>query len=133
MTSRNTPNLERISWWPPILGALVIAVLLLLPVGSLEAESWWPRWLDALWALNAYGVDKIVHIALFGMLAWALLRSPIVSTRLAAGWIIAVSAVYGSILEVAQIPVPGRSFELWDIAADVVGAVLVVWLASVKR
>jgi VanZ family protein len=77
-------------------------------------------------------VQNTLHVPAFAVLSgtwcWALqawLRAPVV--RLAAAF--AIAAAYGVFDEWHQSFVPGRYASLTDVALDVVGAALGVWLA----
>jgi VanZ family protein len=75
------------------------------------------------------GLDKVVHAVLYALLAFLAarafatlpaLKSPRVLVWAAAGFAI----LYGLSDEVHQAFVPGRSADIWDLAADAAGAVV---------
>lgn len=90
----------------------------------------------ALPGLGLFGIrnlDKIAHIGLFGgfVLFWALYywqaRRDWSAWLVQLGIICGVSIALGIIMEYVQINfIPNRSFDVWDIWADVVGSVLVM-------
>ena len=95
--------------------------MLLLAPGSATPSG--PLWLERF---GAAGGDKLVHALLFLAQSALLARS---GRRLGIGdphgWLAATLAVvYGLGLELAQDSIPGRGWELADLAADAVGAFL---------
>jgi len=83
--------------------------------------------------------DKLLHAAAFGLLALLLLRAfrhqavlPFLRRHAAAAAVIA-TALYGVSDEFHQLFVAGRHSSVGDVAADAVGAVLVVAAAEVFR
>jgi len=88
--------------------------------------------------LGLFGIkhlDKLAHIVLFGgfVLLWGLYSWQRKKLRfdwlfLLAG-ITVLSIILGIVMEFVQVNfVPNRSFDVWDIWADVVGSVLVMYL-----
>ena len=88
--------------------------------------------------LGLFGIkhlDKLAHIVLFGgfVLLWGLYSWQRKKLRfdwlfLLAG-ITVLSIILGIVMEYVQVNfVPNRSFDVWDIWADVVGSVLVMYL-----
>jgi len=77
--------------------------------------------------------DKAAHFAAYALLAfllglWMSLRRPMTAGRYVLAF--AIIAAYGILDELTQIPV-GRTADVWDWAADCVGAVLgigALWL-----
>ncbi len=89
--------------------AVALAAALLIALGSLTPGSEMPETLP--W-------DKFNHFVgyagLAGLLGLAGLRLP---------WAFAVAVAYGIVIELAQIPVPGRSGgDGWDILANSLGS-----------
>lgn len=70
-------------------------------------------------------VDKVAHLILFAVLAALFYLS-----GLRARWAVVAAALYGLSDEFHQMYVPGRSPDLRDWLADVVGAILGVWLVG---
>lgn len=69
------------------------------------------------------GADKVAHTAVYLILAvlfsgWMRRRNPV-----RPWWfIVLVLAAFGVLDELHQIPIPGRFFSWWDVAADLAGA-----------
>lgn len=88
--------------------------------------------------LGLFGIkhlDKLAHIVLFGgfVLLWGLYAWQ--RKKLRFDWLFALagitvlSIILGISMEYVQVNfVPNRSFDVWDIWADVVGSVLVMYL-----
>ena len=115
--ARSSNSYSRLWFW-----AAVIAALLLFPTGGIEGGFWkLPEFLGG-W------IDLAAHGFLFVVFGWLLARSWKSPWRA-----IALGAAYGWLLEVLQIWVPGRSFQLADIVADAVGVGLGVCALSVVR
>ncbi len=73
------------------------------------------------------GVDKIVHAAVFGAVAFTGRRA-----RVPLLTILALLVAHAVVSEVVQgTLLPGRDGDPWDAAADVVGTALGAWLAGV--
>jgi VanZ family protein len=88
--------------------------------------------------LGLFGIkhlDKLAHIVLFGgfVLLWGLYSWQRKKLRLDWLFLLAgitvLSIILGIVMEFVQVNfVPNRSFDVWDIWADVVGSVLVMYL-----
>lgn len=103
---------------PAALGwTLLVGAILLLPGSETPTEVPWLR------ALERAGEDKVVHFALFAVLA-ALLGRWGRSAGFARPLLLAVllATAYGAGTEALQTVVPGRSAEWLDLVADGVGA-----------
>ena len=95
--------------------ATLIAIVLLLPAGAVpKTPSWLPPEL-VTW------VEWTVHFGLFFWLAWLLTRAVLPGSSTHRWLLPALSVAYAVILEFLQVPVPGRGFELADIAFAVLG------------
>jgi VanZ family protein len=76
--------------------------------------------------------DKALHILEFAVLGWLLafgfsrIRSLSPRGRIAA--VLLTGAVLGILDEVHQSFVPGRHADAWDVAADIVGIALGLWI-----
>lgn len=73
------------------------------------------------------------HVVLFGMLAALAHLAGTPDEPRASLRAIAIAAAWGTIDEIHQTFVPGRSSSLWDVATDVAGAVLFVSVVVVLR
>ena len=78
-----------------------------------------------------FGIDKLAHFALFGILAWLLIKASIkYHTRYEFKFIIQaviISAVFGVFIEILQGTIfVNRSFDYEDMIADGIGAVLTI-------
>ena len=72
------------------------------------------------------GYDKLIHIAMF--IAWALaVRFDNNRQPFRYGFVFLVGILFSALTEVLQILVEGRSFDVYDMAADAIG--LIVGLA----
>jgi VanZ family protein len=103
--------------WPSILWTGLIFILLSIDTGSLESAS----------RIPIPHFDKIVHFGIFGLYAWIILKWRASVSR--AGIIIAilsffVSSLYGTAMEFYQEKFTAREFELGDIYADTIGALV---------
>jgi VanZ family protein len=70
--------------------------------------------------------DKIAHVIMYGLTSILLFRyfsekKPVMSSFYAS---VAVSSLYGAVMEVVQFFLPHRSFSVLDMAANVLGAFL---------
>ncbi len=96
------------------------------------ADSGLARWLFD-WVANHQGSDKAGHFLLIGTLAWALnhaLRGRLVSlgfVRVQLGGMIIASVM--TIEECSQMWIPGREFDLGDLAANYAGILVAGWLS----
>ncbi|MEY3577710.1 MAG: VanZ family protein [Bacteroidota bacterium] len=77
--------------------------------------------------LKIYGIDKLIHFALFGILAYLLVTyflSPATKHPNQTIWmIIILSSTYGMGMEYYQQYFTNRSFSYWDGVADALGSV----------
>lgn len=108
----------RVAW----LWTFAVALLLLAPV---------PELLLGLAGGGDGGVplDKLAHLALFALLAYAWLRATRPAALTAALAVVAAVVVYGGLLELAQPLVASRGAEWGDVAADALGAGLALALS----
>lgn len=93
-----------------VVWGLATGGLLLLPGSRLPGQEFSEPWVTV--------IELLVHVALFWILAWLTGRG------FGHRRTLAVVLAYCVVLEIAQIAVPGRSFELVDIAAGGLGAIL---------
>lgn len=78
-------------------------------------------------------LQNLLHIPVFGMLAWLWywsLSHWVRRARLLFSLSFLLAAGYGAIDEYRQLQVPGRYASLTDIALNTVGVVLVLWIIS---
>jgi len=120
------------TWLWVIAEIVIIFVLLSLPGNSFHTSSNWFGFLP---------IDKIVHIGLFGSLAFSLFYhfEKSTSQRLksvrAKAYVLIFCMLYGIAMEYYQkYYVPSRGFEVADMLADTVGAILALpiftWLLN---
>ena len=108
-----------------LLWAVGVAVLLLLPGGTLPSP---PSWLPQ--ALSEWG-DGAVHGVLFFVQAWLVIpRTRIDAPAHRRVVIVSICLGYATLLEVAQIPVAGRSFQVLDIIFAALGVTCALALAA---
>lgn len=99
--------------WLPAAVVVVILATSLVPGGGGSG----------LGAIGPVGVDKLLHVAGYAVLAaTALWAGRIRTARASLGVIVAVTA-FGGVVELLQGPVPGRHVSVLDLVADAVGAV----------
>jgi hypothetical protein len=105
---------------------IIMCVLFFLPGSDLPDAGW----------LDAIHFDKWVHIGLFAVLIF-LWKSSFNLDLNHYNWVLLLSAfLYGLSVEFIQkYWVPNRSFDLFDLLADMAGAVLglMVWLRVYKK
>lgn len=78
------------------------------------------------------GWDKLVHMVLYGVLAYLAMRSRIEGHPMV--WIIILFCLaYGASDELHQLAVPGRTASIYDWIADSLGAILVVSVVSWRQ
>ena len=103
-------------YWPTVLWALVILTLHIVPSDKIPAP---PDW--------GLSLDKLVHFTLFAVLCvlllYAYFRRGQFLTLSQLMWALVVLVLYGLILELVQIVVPGRNFSWMDLFADSIGVV----------
>lgn len=120
MSNRRSRTLAALAW------AGLTAAALLTPGPSLPDVGDWlplPEWLRP-W------VDKVVHLALFLVLALLVHRrfEGTSSCHRAIWTTLATTLSYVFVLELAQVWIPGRSWETLDLVAGVTGVVLALLL-----
>jgi VanZ family protein len=80
--------------------------------------------------------DKLAHLLAFGLLALLVeraIRLPSPLTEHAVAWSGCLSGVYALTDEWHQHAVPGRYFDLWDLAADLAGITLALCYLLLRR
>jgi len=113
----------------PLAWTVFIQVLLCLPGSSLPDTD----------SFHIPSLDKIVHIMLFGgfVFLWcyyfqARQKSP-KTLKIIFFWVYAAACFNGVLMEFVQRDyIPGRSFDLGDIIADMAGAGLAYGISNIK-
>ena len=77
---------------------------------------------SALASTAPSGADKLVHVTMYGVLAWLTARAFDLPVMRAAIVAFAVVATFGALDEWHQRFVPGRTTDAADLVADIVGA-----------
>lgn len=105
-------------WLPPLLWAALILILTSIP-GSHIPVLPFPYF------------DKVVHLAIYGVLGWLTARAWTNGSRVSAALLAAILLVscFGAVDEWHQQFIPQRSMDLLDWAADTTGAALGALLA----
>lgn len=103
---------------------IVVSYLALMPAPPPPPSHW-------------FGFDKVAHFGCWAALAFLvvpLLPQRAANRRLQRTWSVAtgLSVLHGGLVEVIQIPVPGRTGDILDLVADALGAAcgagLAIWL-----
>ena len=102
--------------WPAITWSIIVLVLTLIPGEELPN-------------VPVFGIDKIVHVGIFGLLmllsaAGLYKSSQLISIRKPSFMALIYSVSFGVIIELIQPFVPGRSFSYFDILANTIGVAL---------
>jgi VanZ family protein len=111
-------------WLPPFLWAALILILTSIPGSHIPV-------------LPFRNFDKIVHLAIYGVLGWLTARAWSSGSRIMAAAIAAIVLIscFGAFDEWHQQFIPHRSMELLDWATDTMGAAMgiILALASGRR
>jgi VanZ family protein len=108
-----------ITKWPAIIWSVIIFILLAMPPVTIPNEK----------KLDLYQFDKVIHASLFGLLVVLIgfyLRPKYKSVSkflLILSGIVILATLYGISMEYVQLYI-GRDFDVKDMMADAVGAVL---------
>ena len=110
----------------PLLVTAAVVLMHCLPGADLDADDWWAQW----------HVDKLLHLIAFGMwgLTWAIALAK--QRRLQRAWhlefgVLVAALIFGMVLEAIQGAwMPGRTFDLADVIADLAGAACSLGLFS---
>ena len=81
------------------------------------------------------GADKLVHVTMYAVLAWLSARALALPSTRGALIVVASVAAFGVLDELHQHFIPGRSTDVSDLVADIVGACVGVlaFLAAHRR
>ena len=111
--SSSHPGWRRVSLWGPVVAYMAV----IFALSSMTRLAELPGGMTDKWAhfLEYAGLAALTVRALAGG-RWAEVRGPAVVGTL----LIAVTYAFSD--EVHQLLVPGRHFDLWDVAADATGA-----------
>lgn len=113
-------------WIVPVLFTIVVQVLLCLPGTAFPKEDW----------TSLIHLDKFVHVFLFGMLCFLWCRHIKLQTRAInqSRWtvVILIAAIANGVLMefIQKNYIPFRSFDAWDIVADIIGVFLGFWMSK---
>jgi glycopeptide antibiotics resistance protein len=114
------------SKWTAAGWTIIIFILMILPPSRIPHHG----------LFGIKNLDKLVHMILFGGFVWlwnyalkSSMEKPEGSGILAR--LVMISAAYGIAMEFVQYFFTNRDFDIWDIAADITGAVL-AWIWIVK-
>ena len=100
---------------------LLILLLTLTPGSSMPETNLWEELIS---------FDKIVHFAIFSMLVLLMIvgfTKQYTYEKLRKNAVLAslsISVAYGILIELIQIPIPGRGLEIMDIVANTIGCFL---------
>ena len=93
-----------------IVVSVLIIVAVLIPGGNLPD-------------VNIGGYDKLIHMVMFA--AWAIaVRYDFSNSRFRYVLVFFMGVAFSALTEILQLLVEGRSFDLYDMAADAVGLVV---------
>lgn len=99
------------NYFLPVIWMITIFVLSSFP-GSVLPRFFFP------------GLDKIVHVVLYGVLAFLWYRSLRIKALYRLIIVCLIGFVYGLIDEIHQLYVPLRYFDAYDLLADCIGTIL---------
>ncbi|MEI6623920.1 MAG: VanZ family protein [Actinomycetes bacterium] len=103
-----------------VLATVVVLVLLLMPGSDVPTVVSFPH------------IDLVVHVAIF--FGWSLALVHDVSAVQRTPWLVVPAVlVFGLLSETLQLFASGRSFDLRDVAADLVGATLAVLAVGIRK
>jgi VanZ family protein len=84
--------------------------------------------------VNIFGIDKLVHIVLFGFCSflWGMSLKNDRSSLAFWLWLLGACVGLGILVEIIQSTnwVHGRTGDIWDVVADTIGAVLGIWVVK---
>jgi len=115
-------NIRTNAWTPAAIWAVVILFFSIFPTNSPEMIT------------RGY-IDKIAHFLEYFILAALMVKAygrvGNFTFRKSLSFTLILGGVYGILLELAQIPVPGRHAELYDAAANMIGIISGVILGRI--
>ena len=110
------------TWIWVIFELAIVFILLSVPASNFHAQSNW---------FGNFPVDKLVHVCLFGSLSFSILvhfeksKYAILKTVRANAYVLIFCILYGIAMEYYQkYYVPSRGFDVNDMLADAVGAII---------
>ena len=110
------------TWIWVIFEMAIVFILLSVPASNFHAQSNW---------FGNFPVDKLVHVCLFGSLSFSILvhfeksKYAILKTIRANAYVLIFCILYGIAMEYYQkYYVPSRGFDVNDMLADAVGAII---------
>ena|SRR5205823_9454256 len=106
---------------------IIMCILFFLPGSALPKENSW---------MTIIHIDKLVHVGLFAVLLFLCRSSFSWSIDHYNVFLLLLALFYGFSVEIIQREwVPGRSFDLFDVAADMTGSIagILVWLWAYKK
>jgi len=107
------------SKWLAVAWFVFISILFFLPGSALPNESW----------LKQIYFDKWVHTGFFALLIFLWGSAFNNGSRHFALFLFTAIALYAVLVEIIQKEwIPARSFDVYDIIADITGAVLGLWV-----
>lgn len=78
-------------------------------------------------------IDKLAHTFVYLVFAWLFLKMYEEDQfRIAMKKLLMLAAVVPLLDELHQIPIPGRSFSVWDIVADLIGFGIIILIFKTK-
>lgn len=115
-------------YWPAILWFVLLSILVFLPGSELPSSGW----------MNNIHADKIAHVIMFAVLVILFIRPMMISSQthsrklLIIVLISSLAVAWGLAIEFIQKNfVTGRSFDLWDWAADIFGVLIGLFIYKV--
>ena len=125
-SGKNWLELVQIFWLPV---SLMAAIMIMVTIPGQSAGG--PAWIG----LTPPAVNNILHVPVYGVLAWLWYRSLTAYGKSHQGalWLaVLVAGIYGVLNEVIQIIVPGRYASLTDILLNLAGVALCVIILRKK-
>ena len=116
--------------YPPLGTTLRRLALYWLPCAAYMAAIFWGSSRSHVPGPDISGFDKGEHLVAYAVLGWLLWRAAVTSSAhsvaaLAPLWAVLIGTAYGVSDEIHQLGVPGRSCDVADLAADVLGLLVV--------